>query len=235
MTTGDEQAAVARNLLAGGWHGVLSTHSLQHEGYPFGTLVPYIISQDGQPVMLLSHLSQHTRNINSNTRCGLLVSEQGDGDIQQLARLSAIGNLLPDENTAVAEKYFRYFPAARMYFEQLGFRFYRFNPLHFHWNGGFATARWFSNDRIIKQNPLTPAEQAELIERMNLELTDIQWRYLAEDGLPVTHAPVMMVGVDAEGIDLRSEQHLCRITLPQTVSNADDANRVMHNMAYSNL
>ena len=41
---------------------VLSTHSLEHPGYPFGSVVPYVLDQEGLPLLLLSRLPQHTKN-----------------------------------------------------------------------------------------------------------------------------------------------------------------------------
>ena len=231
MSNGEEQAQHARQLLAGRLHGVLSTHSLEYTGYPFGTLVPYVVDQDGWPVMLLSHLSQHTKNVDADPRCGLIVVAEGDGDVQQLARLSAVGNLANDSGHADAERYFRYFPAARDYFEQLGFRFYRFEPLRFHWNAGFATARWFGADRITAANPLSDATQTRIIEHMNQDHGDALRAYCERVDIQPGDAAVSMVGIDAEGIDLRCGERIVRIALPFAIDNADDARRALVEMA----
>jgi putative heme iron utilization protein len=148
MQNGDEQARAARQVLAGTFHGVLSTHSLEQAGYPFGSVVPYVLDQGGVPLLLLSHLSQHTKNLDADGRCGLTVVEEGTGDVQQRGRLSAVGDVTPCDPYGDSERYFRYFPHARMYFEQLRFRFYRFMPLRFHWNGGFAMV-WTAMNGLV--------------------------------------------------------------------------------------
>ena len=132
MKSADDQAHAARQVLAGTFHGVLSTHSLEHEGYPFGSVVPYALDQDGLPLLLLSHFAQHTKNLDADGRCGLTVVESGAGDVQGRGRLSTVDDVTPSDPGADSERYFRYFPHAGMYFEQLGFRFYRFTPLRFH-------------------------------------------------------------------------------------------------------
>jgi heme iron utilization protein len=119
MKSSDEQAHAARQVLAGTFQGVLSTHSLEQAGYPFGSVVPYVLDRDGLPLLLLSHLSQHTKNLDADGRCGLTVVEMGDGDVQERGRLSAVGDVTPSGLDADFECYFRYFPHARMYFEQL--------------------------------------------------------------------------------------------------------------------
>ncbi|MBK5938318.1 pyridoxamine 5'-phosphate oxidase family protein [Halochromatium roseum] len=95
MTDPDQQAAAARQVLAGSFHGLLSTHSLELAGYPFGSVVPYVLDQEGRPLLLLSPLSQHTKNLEADSRCGLTVVEEGEGDVQQRGRLSAVGKVTP--------------------------------------------------------------------------------------------------------------------------------------------
>lgn len=233
MTSADQQAGSARQLWAGTLHGVLSTHSLEHPGFPFGSLVPYVIGSDGLPVLLLSHLSQHTKNVDADPRCGLVVIEPGSGDIQQLGRLSGIGELRIEQHCDDAERYFRYFPASRSYHEQLGFRFYRFRPQRFHWNGGFATARWFGTDRIIVPNPLADDVQQRIIDHMNADHAAALSGYLQDAG---EHGAdrgtgVEMVGIDAEGIDIRVDDRIVRIALPQPIQDADGAREALVRLA----
>jgi NAD(P)-dependent dehydrogenase (short-subunit alcohol dehydrogenase family) len=90
-----------------------------------------------------------------------------------------------------------------MYFEQLGFRFYRLTPVPCHWNGGFATARWLGIERIVRTNPLSRESQERIVKQMNQNHADTLRRYLmATDGINDTDG-VTLLGIDAEGIDLR--------------------------------
>jgi putative heme iron utilization protein len=231
MQTNDDPAHAARQLWAGAFRAVLSTHSLDEQGYPFGSVVPYALDAAGHPLLLLSHLSQHTRNIDADSRCGFLVAETGQGDIQQLARLSALGDTRAMDATVEAERYFACFPQARVYFEQLGFRFYRFEATRFHWNGGFATARWFGSDRILRLNPLEPETQQRIIDHMNQDHADTLRYYLERQNPAIADTEVVMVGIDAEGIDLRCGDRLQRIPLPRPVSSAGEARTVLVEMA----
>jgi putative heme iron utilization protein len=231
MKSSEDQAHAARHVLAGTFHGVLSTHSLEQAGYPFGSFVPYVPDQEGLPLLLLSHLAQHTKNLDADGRCGLTVVEAGGGDVQERGRLSAVGDVAPPGPDADAERYFRYFPHARMYFEQLRFRFYRFTPSRFHWNGGFATARWLGVDRIVRANPLIRDEQARIVAHMNRDHADALRAYLAtEDGNNDTDG-VTMLGIDAEGIDLRVADGLRRIPLKRTIGSDAEAHQVLVEMA----
>jgi heme iron utilization protein len=234
VKNGDDQAYAARQVLAGAFHAVLSTHSLEQGGYPFGSVVPYVLDQDGLPLLLLSHLAQHTKNLDADGRCGLTVVEAGAGDVQQRGRLSAVGDVTPLGPGADSGRYFRYFPHARMYFEQLGFCFYRFTPLRFHWNGGFATARWLGTDRIVRANPLSREEQARIVARMNESHAVLLRRYLtATDGINPTD-DVSMLGIDAEGIDLRVAVELRRIPLTRTIGSEAEAQTVLDQALFRN-
>jgi len=231
MKSGDDQVHAARQVLAGTFHGVLSTHSLKQAGYPFGSVVPYVLDQDGLPLLLLSHLAQHTKNLDADGRCGLTVVESGVGDVQERGRLSAVGDVTSSGPDADSERYFRYFPHARMYFEQLRFSFYRFTPFRFHWNGGFATARWLGSDRIVRANPLSHEEQARIVAHMNQNHADALRAYVtATDAINDTDG-VSMLGIDAEGIDLRVADELRRIPLTRTIGSDAEALGVLGEMA----
>ena len=65
-------AEYARSLAATYVRGTLST--LDEEGYPFGSVVLYVLDDRGQPVMLLSELAEHTKNIRRDGRASVLVS-----------------------------------------------------------------------------------------------------------------------------------------------------------------
>lgn len=108
--------------------GVLSTHSQAHPGYPFGSVVPYCLDNVGFPLLLLSHLAQHTRNLMAEPRCALTLAEPTPGDVQQSTRLGCVADCRPLASQAEGARYFRYYAAAKTYLEQLDFRLFRFVP-----------------------------------------------------------------------------------------------------------
>jgi putative heme iron utilization protein len=145
--TGDD----ARNLWFNSDRCFLSTHSIKYPGYPFGSVAPFCLDAYGHPLLLLSHLAQHSQNISANPHASLTCLEAGSGDIQQLARLTCIGKIgvvdaTPQEQ---ADHYFEQFPDSRDYFEQLNFRFYKLTPERFYFIGGFGAARWFDVGQIL--------------------------------------------------------------------------------------
>lgn len=227
----DDPAYRARQLWAGGFQATLSTHSVDQAGFPFGSVVPYVLGRDGYPMLLLSHLSQHTRNVEADNRCGLLVSERGDGDVQALGRLSAMGRMRRLESDDDIDRYFACFPHTRPYLDELGFRFYRFVPVKLHWNGGFATARWLGRDRILRDNPFPAHVEARIVEHMNRDHQDALRHYLGLPADPTDAEPVAMVGIDAEGICLRHRDRLHRVASPGPMRSAATARETLAAMA----
>lgn len=66
-----EAAKNARELLLKEYRGVLSTHSKSMPGFPFGSVVPYCLDEQGRPLILISRIAQHTHNLQRtrNVRC----------------------------------------------------------------------------------------------------------------------------------------------------------------------
>ncbi len=58
-----EAAKHARELLLKEYRGVLSTHSKSMPGFPFGSVVPYCLDEQGRPLILISRIAQHTHNL----------------------------------------------------------------------------------------------------------------------------------------------------------------------------
>lgn len=231
MAADEDPSQPARHLWSATWQGVLATQSAEHPGYPFGSVVPFILGQDGQPLLLFSHLSQHTRNIASNPHCSLTLVQPGVGDVQQLARLTALGDVRLIEDPEDATRYFRYFPHARIYRAELGFRFYRFAVHRLHWNGGFATARWFGRDRIVRANPLDPPAEQRIVQAFNEDHAQGLRRSVQRAGHTCTQAKVELLGIDGDGLDLRCGEQLLRLALPRPIDSADDARAMLEQMA----
>lgn len=234
----EQQAWAARQLWAGRFVGVLSTHSLDLPGYPFGSVVPYCLDASGSPVFLFSHLSQHTKNLDADARCSLTVLQAGSGDVQQLTRIVAMGDIEPVVPAEADARYFRYFPQSEFYLRELNFRFYRLIARRFHVNSGFATARWFGPDRILRSKPFGPEEEGELLEHMNRDHSDALRSYLHQTGVFLeaeSLASLRLIGIDGEGLDLRvdsdTDERIHRIALPRRIESREEAREVLIEMA----
>jgi len=199
---GTTQLAQARRLWYGTHEALLSSHSQDPPGYPFGSLTPFCLTPQGEPLLLLSHLARHTRNLQASPRCSLLLREEGSGDVQQLARLTCLAQAEPLQDCPEQWRngYFRHFPDAREYYQHLNFRFFRLIPHRCYFIGGFGSARWLDSSRLLPSYAFTQREEAKL-------LPGAQAVYQAHEA----DRPLLLVGVDCYGATLRKGPHFTRI------------------------
>src|SRR5436190_23150899 len=92
-------AGRARTLIERETIGMLSTQSLKHPGWPFGSVMPYSLAGDGGPVFLISGMAIHTQNVLADPRASLLVMQSGnESDPLGLARATLLGTVSRLEN-----------------------------------------------------------------------------------------------------------------------------------------
>ncbi|BDG10481.1 HugZ family pyridoxamine 5'-phosphate oxidase [Anaeromyxobacter paludicola] len=143
-----ERARAVLRLLTQERTGVLATLSAREQGWPFGSLTPYALDGDGQPLFLMSGLAQHTRNVLADPRACLFVADAGARDDPQTgARAALLGRVaaVPEAELApVKERYLARHPETEPYFELGDFRLYRLAVEKAHYVGGFAQAGWVS-------------------------------------------------------------------------------------------
>ena len=127
-------------------YGVLSTHSLSEEGFPFGSITPYIISDEGDIAIFISHLAEHTKNIDANAKVSLTIFDPTDADDPSAgARITclAIAERAIDE-ASLRKQYLEQFPTAAATLELPGFYFYLLKLTKIRLVAGFGQIKWLS-------------------------------------------------------------------------------------------
>lgn len=214
-----EASKHARQLLLKEYRGVLSTHSQAMPGFPFGSVVPYCLDANGWPLILISRIAQHTRNLKADGRCSLLVGERAAEDVQAAGRLTLLAEARQlDEPAAIesaAQRYYRYFPESRDYHRVHDFDFWVLEPVRWRYIGGFGAIHWL--DHVALANPFAvgggEVEQG-MVEHMNDDHAVAIARYVEQAGLPQI-ATAQMAGVDSEGFHLRIGQALHWLAFPE--------------------
>ncbi|KAK3017436.1 hypothetical protein RJ639_007594 [Escallonia herrerae] len=64
-----------RTVLDHSLRGMLSTFSQKHEGYPSGSMVDFACDAYGSPILAVSSLAVHTKDLLANPKCSLLVAK----------------------------------------------------------------------------------------------------------------------------------------------------------------
>ncbi|MDD2048000.1 HugZ family protein [Pseudomonas putida] len=202
-------AQQARELLLKEYRGVLSTHSKSMPGFPFGSVVPYCLDADGNPLILISRIAQHTHNLQKDPKCSLLVGERDAEDVQAVGRLTVLAHAHkleePAAVEAAAERYYRYFPESSNYHKAHDFDFWVLKPVRHRYIGGFGAIHWV--DHLSLANPFAGKAELSMIEHMNSDHANAIAHYVQLSGLP-QGTTAQMVGIDSEGMHLRIGQGL---------------------------
>lgn len=220
----------ARQFLRSTRSGILSTHSAKFDGYPFGSVAPFVLDHDGQPVILISSIAEHTKNIIANPKVSLLAFG-GDDDLQANARLTLLGEAtqINKEDAFLRARYLRYFPQAASYFDMHDFAFYRIQVQQARYIGGFGKMNWMSSNALLTNiapdSPLASKETA-IIEHMNTDHEDSLISYCKHfHEVEATHA--QMLGIDCDGFDItamvNNQPIILRINFEQQIHDAQSA------------
>jgi putative heme iron utilization protein len=149
-------AAAARDLLRRERLGVLSTLSQRKPGWPAPSLAPYALGARGEPLLLLSAIAQHTRNLEADPRACLFVQDlaAAQRDARTAPRIAVYGRaqaVLPGEEPDARARYLAAHPEARGLLG-LDFALWTIEVEEAHFVGGFAAAAWIPRGDLLAQS-----------------------------------------------------------------------------------
>jgi putative heme iron utilization protein len=137
----------ARSLMRIQHSGVLATQSLSIKGFPFGSVTPYLMTEQGDLIIYASDIAQHSRNMKADPHVSLCVYDGAQSDSQASARVTVLALAEADAvSQEHQQQYFALFPQAKKYVEAHDFRFYLLNTQRVRYIGGFGEIYWFSQD-----------------------------------------------------------------------------------------
>lgn len=140
---------LARDLVDGARKAVLSTLALRPAGYPFGSLVAIATDERGRPLLLLSQLAEHTKNLQACANASLLVADEAAADPLASPRVTLLGacTLVPaGEVEAVRTRYLAHHPEAETWAAFRDFAFYRLEPVDVRLVAGFGRMSWIDGE-----------------------------------------------------------------------------------------
>jgi hypothetical protein len=230
----------ARKFLRSTHSGILSTHSARLEGYPFGSVAPFVLDHSCQPVILISNIAEHTKNIALNPKVSLLVFAAGD-DLQANARLTLLGEavkIFKDEDADLRTRYLRYLPQAASYFDMHDFAFYRIHIHQARYIGGFGKMSWLSDadlfSDITDSGALLASQETAIIEHMNADHAENLINY-CKHFHNVDATQVQMLGLDCDGFDVEATVNnnttMLRFDFEEQIHDAQSARAALVAMA----
>jgi len=197
----------ARTLVYLARIGSLSTLSRKQPGFPFGSVMPYGLDENGRPIFLISTMAMHTQNLQADPRASLLVTQQDtDGEPLGASRVTLVGNVLPVPNTQLAEArklYLECHANSKYWVDFEDFSFYRMNVVDVYYVGGFGVMGWVSDSEYDRSQPDPLADSmAEIIQHMNADHKDALV-LLARTFARIESTEAMMTAVDRLGFQVR--------------------------------
>ena len=220
-------ATEARQFLSSTHSGVLSTISARLGGYPFGSIAPFVLDHDGNPLILISTIAEHTKNIQADARVSLIAFDPATPDMQAGARLTVIGKAIPtDKDERLRARYLRYFPQAEGYFGMHDFLFHRIEMEQARFIGGFGKIHWIAGDELRAPPHRLAAEETAILDHMNADHAE-NLRAYCRHVHGVEAAQAAMIGIDTAGFDVRADGKLLRFAFDTPVTDAQEARQAL--------
>ena len=208
-----------------------SLGTLDAEGYPFTSLVTVATTPAGEPILLLSDLAAHTRNLKRDPRASLLLVAPGGegGDPLAGARLTLTGTLARDDDERLRRRFVARHEEAAGYAGFADFGFYRFAVKTGHLVAGFGRIVALAPADILTDvggaDDLLAAEEGA-VAHMNEDHRDAL-RLYATRLLGLPDGEWRTTGADPDGIDLRAGPLRGRLAFPEPATTPGDLRRTL--------
>ena len=208
----------AKQLLREGRSGALAT-LMAGSGDPYCSLVNVATAADSAPLLLLSKLAVHTKNILADARVSLMLDERKEGDPLQGARVMLMGKAAVTNDPAARRRYLARQPEAEMFADFGDFAFYEIELSGAHLVAGFGRIVDLKSSEVLTDisdaRELIEAEP-EIVAHMNDEHADA-CRLYATKLLGAQDGAWRCAGCDPEGLELQLGRMALRLDFPQRV------------------
>lgn len=212
---------LARSLLRRRRQGALAT-LMAGDGDPYCSLVNVASHADGSPILLISRLALHTKNILADSRVSLMLDERTAGDPLEGARIMVAGRAEAagaSDLDLLRRRYLNAHPSAEAFANFKDFSFFRIAPSGAHLVAGFGRIvdlrpEQFLTD-ISDAAPLLEAEQ-DAIEHMNADHRDAV-QLCATRLCGAAAADWRCTGCDPDGMDMEADGTTLRLDFPRRI------------------
>jgi heme iron utilization protein len=234
LTPDFEPAKMVKSLLRRSRQGALATLMVA-SGDPYCSLVNVASHPDGSPVLLISRLAIHTRNLLADARVSLMLDERVEGDPLEGTRIMLSGHAeeITDDREMVRQRYLNAHPTADVFVDFKDFSFFKIRLSGTHLVAGFG--------RIIDLEPaqflteisdaraLLEAEQSA-VEHMNTDHQEALGLY-ATRLLGAGPADWRCSGIDPDGIDLQAGSKTLRLDFPERITGPGELRKMLVRLA----
>jgi putative heme iron utilization protein len=202
-------------------------------GDPYCSLVNVATAFDGSPLLLISKLAIHTKNVIADSRVSLMLDERKEGDPLEGARVMLMGRAAVTTDDNDRRRYLARQPEAAMFAGFADFAFYRIEISAAHLVAGFG--------RIVDLKPqdilVDPAGADDLLaaeERASAHMNEDHadaCRLYATKLYGAPDGDWRCAGFDPEGLELQNGRMAVRVPFPQRINGAGPLRAVLVQMA----
>jgi putative heme iron utilization protein len=234
LTPDFDPAQTVKSLLRRSRQGALAT-LMTGSGDPYCSLVNVASHPDGSPILLISRLALHTKNLIADARVSLMLDERVEGDPLEGSRIMLAGHA--EEVTAdrdiVRQRYLNAHPTAEVFVDFKDFSFFRIRPAGTHLVAGFGRILDLQPSQFLTDisdaSALLEAEQSA-VEHMNTDHQEALGLY-ATRLLGASPGDWRCVGIDPEGIDLQAGAKTLRLDFPERITGPADLRKILVRLA----
>ena len=222
----------AKTLLREGRAGALAT-LMAGSGDPYCSLVNVATTAAGAPILLISALAVHTKNIAADPRVSLMLDERKPGDPLEGARVMLMGTAAKTDAEDARRRYLARHPDAEAYAGFGDFAFYEISLKGAHLVAGFGRIVDLKASDIltdIGDAEALIAAEADVIAHINEDHAEA-CRLYATKLLGAPEGEWRCVGCDPEGLDLQLGVQGRRLPFPQRVNSAGVLRQVLKQLA----
>src|SRR5450755_3676199 len=212
---------LVRSLLRRSRQGALAT-LMAGSGDPYCSLVNLASHPDGSPILLISRLALHTRNLLGDARLSLMLDERAEGDPLEGSRITLAGQAEQasgDDVPILRRRYLSAHPSSEVFVDFKDFSFFRIRPTGAHLVAGFGRIVDLKPEQFLTDisdaASLLEAEQG-VLDHMNADHHEAMNLY-ATKLLGAKSADWRCTGCDPEGIDLQAGSITLRLDFPRRI------------------
>lgn len=233
---GKERTAAAlegRSIVRSALTATLATIDAE-TGYPNASLVLVATAIDGSPLLLISALARHTRNLTRNPRASLLFDgTAGLENPLEGGRISLFGNIEKQEDACDLGRFVRRHPSAGDYADFSDFSLYSLRVEGGYFVGGFGRIMEFGTSELtvdLSGAEALAAAEPDVVEHMNADHADTVELYATQllDGPP---GAWRLAGCDPEGCDLVLGRKTLRLNFATRVATPQEARNALVTLA----
>jgi hypothetical protein len=202
-----------------------ATLATSQDGWPYASLVLVAVDQDASPLLLLSDLAEHSKNLKRDSRASLLFDgTAGRDDPLTGPRVTVLGETKPVSDPRLLARFTARHPSAAAYAGFGDFKLYRLEVARGHLVAGFGRIHAITAAALLSPGaPALAAAETDILEHMNDDHAEAIGLYASKLAGAGNGDGWQMTGVDPEGIDLRRGGSVLRLDFPAPVGDAEGA------------